>query len=487
MVNQAYDTNHSPEIILKQFPGVIAKRPGLIDQLTSKICQLKPDIRDPYVVQAILWTLASDRSIFAINWLSGRELTQTQADAMGLPVTREEDQEVRALGIASQILDLIGSYQTIVICFDETEPKSTNAKGLTTPQVIALLAKDLYSKLKRGILILSVQPETWRDQVRAMPGAGSVVDRIGEKYFDLKALNSDDVVAVVSTWLKPFYAAKGLIPPTSTYPFNEDELREFGKERPIVRKVLKWCAENWKAPGGETLSVDPPNALHKIEVAFQEQMLALDDNIDDCFEDSGLISYALFVGFWSLEGQQVGQVIVKEVQYIEGKSADQGYLSFRIIGQDNGKPCNIGVSVLQESGGHFVNAALKRLIDYEKFGFTRGCLVRSKAINKNTQAHQKLETLLTELGGEWVLLRAKDIKPLLAIALVFDACEEYEFDEEQVFEFMRQQKIAESNYLIQEILSDPSGQIPNSAIDEDQFITSDTVITDTQEDAEVFA
>ncbi|WP_059000663.1 P-loop NTPase fold protein [Leptolyngbya sp. NIES-2104] len=487
LVNQAYNTDRSPEYIIKQFPGAIAKRPALVDQLTAKICQLKPDIRDPYVVQAILWTLSPDRGIFAINWLSGSELTQTQADAMGLPVVREEDRESRALNIASQVLDLVGDYQTTVICFDEAEPKNTNAKGLSTPQVVALLAKDLYSKLKRGILMLSVLPDTWTQQVKVMPQAESIADRIGEKYFDLKYLNSDHVIDLVSTWLKLFYDAKGFTPPTPTYPFDENELRDLGKERPIARRVLKWCCENWEVPGAGKPPIDPPDSLHQVEVAFQEQMLALDRDLDDYLEDSGLIGYALLVAFWSLEGQKVGQVMVEEVQDIEVTSADQGYLDFRIVGQDNGKTVKIGVCVLQESGARYVSAALKRLIDYKKFDLTRGCLVRSKAVRENTHGHQHLNRLLTELGGEWVLLKPKDIQALLAVSFVFAAHEEYEFEQEQVFEFMRQRKIAESSYLVQEILSDPSGQIPHDAIDEDQFITSGSPFAESSVYSEVFA
>lgn len=475
LVNEGYKTNYSPEYISKQFIGAIAKRPNLVDQLTAKICQLKPDIKDPYVVQAILWTLSPDRSLFAINWLAGRELTQAQADAMGLPTARDEDRETRALSIASQVLDLIGDYNTIVICFDEVEPKNSNSRGLTTPQVIALLAKDLYSKLKRGILMMAIYPQTWAHQVKVMPQAESVTDRIGEKVFDLKYLNSDDVVALVSTWLEQFYAEKGLTPPTSTYPFDENELRELGKERPIVRRVLQWCCENWK-PG------DPPK--HEVETAFQEQMLALDGNMDDYLEDSGLIADALFIGFWSLEGQKIGSVLVEEVQEIEVKTADKGYLNFRVVGQDNGKPINIGVAVVQESGGKYVSAALKRLIDYKKFGFTRGCLVRSKAVTPKTKGQDYLNVLLSDLGGEWVSLKAKDLQPLLAITFVFEACEEYEFTEEQVFEFMHQRKIAENNYLICEILSDPSGQIPENVIDEDQLIQSANSLNETNTSTE---
>jgi hypothetical protein len=134
LINQAYGTSHSTGVIFKKISEALVNNPSLVDKLTTKICQLKPDLKDPYVVQAILWTL-SDRSLFAINWLAGRSLSQAQADAMGLPMPEDGDREARALGIASQILDLIGDYRTVVICLDEVEPKNSNSKGLTTPQV----------------------------------------------------------------------------------------------------------------------------------------------------------------------------------------------------------------------------------------------------------------------------------------------------------------------------------------------------------------
>lgn len=77
------------------------------------------------------------------------------------------------------------------------------------------------------------------------------------------------------------------------------------------------------------------------------------------------------------------------------------------------------------------------------------------------------QLLSPELGGEWVLLNNKDIKPLLAILFVFTAREVYELTEEQIINFIDQKRLAIDNYLIREILSDPSGEIPDDAIDED--------------------
>jgi hypothetical protein len=81
---------------------------------------------------------------------------------------------------------------------------------------------------------------------------------------------------------------------------------------------------------------------------------------------------------------------------------------------------------------------LKRLIDYKKFDLTRGCLVRSKQISRNAaKAQGYLNQLLSsELGGEWVLLKNEDIKPLLAILQVQKAREDYEVSQEQIIDLL---------------------------------------------------
>lgn len=66
-----------------------------------------------------------------------------------------------------------------------------------------------------------------------------------------------------------------------------------------------------------------------------------------------------------------------------------------------------------------------------------------------------------------MLLKSKDIKPLLAILFVLDGRKDYELSEQQGIDFIVQKWLAIDNYLIREILSDPSGQIPDDAVDED--------------------
>jgi hypothetical protein len=139
-------------------------------------------------------------------------------------------------------------------------------------------------------------------------------------------------------------------------------------------------------------------------------------------------------------------------------------MDFKIIGEENGNTVKIGVMVLQIASGMGVQAGLKRLIDYKKFKITRGCLVRSKEINSGaTKAQGYLSALLSpQLGGEWVKLTKDNVKTLLAIRSVYCCRENYEFTEAEIFDFIARKKLVVDNYIIREILSNPSGQVPSN-------------------------
>lgn len=463
LLNEISKTNHEAKTWIDNFPQHLETTPDLVNKLTDKICQLKPDISNPYVIQAILWTLCPMKRLFAVNWLSCKSLGKLQADAMDLPQNHEGDREVNALAMATQILDLIGNYRTIAICLDEIESKGSNSQGLNTSQVVAFLAKDLYSKIKSGVLIMATHPQTWQYSIKTMPQSESVIDRIGEQIFELRYLNCDDVVALISAWLQPFYAKHSLTPPSPTYPFNDKDLHELGTERPTVRTVLKWCAENWQVSA-------PVDELYGIEVAFQEQMLALETTITDWMDDSKLIAKALRLAFESTKGMTIDGILMEDIQDIKLKAVDRDYLDFRIVAQEGGVTHKIGVCVVQNSVTKFVSAAIKRLAEYDKFSFTRGCLVRSKEI-KPSHGRSILDDLIANRGGEWVVFKPEEIKPLLAIRAVYDAYEDYEFSQPKIIEFIQKTQIAENNSLIKEILSDPSGEIPVDAIDEDCLLS----------------
>ncbi|WP_414575906.1 P-loop NTPase fold protein [Anabaena sp. CCY 9402-a] len=463
LINEAFNKNYKPQQLINQFPGILAKNPKVVEVLRDKVLRIKPDVENPDILTAILWTLFPDPAyeVFAIRWLAGHSLPQAKADAMSLVNVDTDDKEAESFNTVRQILNLIGDYKPIVVCFDEMETDHCNEIGYTGRQVTAIFAKDLCDKIKRGVLLTSIYPEHWINEVKRLPNAESVVDRIGEQVIELKYPNSDDVITLVSRWLEDFYQENGLTPPHPLYPFDEHKLRVLGKEKPIVRKVLKWCADNFKITGngGE----DP------VETAYNQQISALEFTIQDYMEDKAIIAQALKLGFLSIKGEILENVEILDIVDIKVKAVDRGYLDFKIIGKENGKETKIIVAVLQESGGLFVQATLRRLIEYQKFDCTRGCLVRSKQINKGAaRAQQYLSKLLSpELGGEWVLLKAEDIKPLLAVYCVMRGRENDDLSEEKIMDFISKNRIAIDNYIIREILSDPSGQIPENAINEE--------------------
>lgn len=471
LINEAKNFSYTPQQYIGMFPSWLKRYSNqFVDHLTDRVIQIKPEINNPYLVKAILWTLSSAHAIYATHWLSGLELTDTRSEEMRLPNSKREDREAEALTTVRQIIDILSDYKVPVICFDELDNADVDDNGFTAAQIVASLAKDLYNNLKRGVLLLAMYPETWRDQVKVLPQAEAVIDRLGGKPIELNYLNSDDVVVIVSYWLKEFYQEHQQTSPSPLYPFDENKLKEFGKQRPTVRAVLNWCAEHFVVP--EDISqtqTPPPRPQHPVEPAFNNELVGVEESLDNYLEDNDAIGNALRLGFSNLVGETVEKVKIDKVEVIKGKKC---YLDFKIIGKEDGKIVKIGVAIVQQSGGTSVQAILGQLIDYKKFDLTRGCLVRSKKISPSaTKARESVRTLLNDKGGEWVLLRGEDIKPLLAIQLVLNNSESYNLSETEIIDFIKQNQLAINNPLIREVLSDPSGQEPENLMDEDMPVS----------------
>ena len=477
--------NLSPQELLDRFDRVCAswatKNRNFMNTLTKQVLKTKLKA-DPYIVRAVLWTLSEAETPFAIKWLSGEELDKSKAEELGLPANSgktNQDREAESLNNVQQILNLVSYYSPVIICFDEIDVNtSCRDDGFTTPQVIADLVKRLYdtlehSELGQGLVIITVMmPDTWQQTVNLMPGG--IPDRVStytqRKPIDLKYLNGDSLVDLIKLWLQDFYRIRNLNPPHPVYPFEESQLREYGRGKPTVREALTWCAENFKVfmPPMPELPEDP---AERFELAFTKE---LEEDIRDDMEDNSTLAKAIFFGFETLKGQTIDKVTVDDLTAdIKPKAKNADWIKFKIIGTENGRAIKIGVAIIQSSQSELV-AGLKRLIDDQTFDLTRGCLVRSQAkienIKKNSKAYQLLEQLVSvEKGGEVVYLIEEQIKPLLALCAVCKKCRDYNLTEDQVFDFISQEQLTFDNLLLREILSDPSGEMP-AVDDEDESL-----------------
>ncbi|NEO73968.1 hypothetical protein, partial [Moorena sp. SIO3H5] len=309
LANEVMKKPYTSQQLVDVFPNVLAKNTKVIDQLTNKVLEIKTDIDNPDLLRAILWTLSKQHAPYAINWLSGKSLSQKKADEMELPNDSEDEKE--AFDLTCQILDLISDYSPLVVCFDQLDGIECNDIGFTRAQVIASLATDLYSSIKRGVLLTAMYPDTWTHQIRALPLDDAVVDRIGERVVELNYLNSEQIIDLVSLRLKGFYADNKLTPPQRVYPFSEETLKELGKQRPTARSVLKWCQTNWGLPNGQQVSSHRP-AINSVSSAYNNEIKNIDN--EEYMEDDPQLTNAIKFGLKQLIGQIVAGVTIEKIE-----------------------------------------------------------------------------------------------------------------------------------------------------------------------------
>jgi hypothetical protein len=469
------------ELASGKFAAIVNHNPKTPENWANGICARKPELNNPYLVKAILWTLSENHAPYAISWLAGQELTQAKADELGLP-NNSQKTELATFKTTCELLSLIGNYSNLVFCFDELDDPSNNTRGFTRAQVVAALAKDLRNAISKCVLLMAMYPATLRDEIKLAQMQGASYDRTADKVLELDYLNSDTSVLLVHKWLDDFYTSKELTPPHPLYPFDESEIREIGKERPTARAILKWCSENWK------VSENIKDTFSPVKDAYENALQVVEESIDEFMENNAAVGGSLFFAFLSLHEAdvEIDGVRVNDVEWIDdtAKAVDKGYLHFRITAEENGKTIKIGVAAILNATGRFVGAALKRLIEYKKFDFTRGCLIRSYQIARGAAVPQEcVRKLLKEQGGEWVVLLQEHIKPLLALGLIQDKLENYDLTLEQLWDFANEHRLVIDNPLIREILSDPSGQEPSELIDDELPISipSNNLDTDAEE------
>ncbi|MBD1921575.1 AAA family ATPase [Microcoleus sp. FACHB-831] len=463
-----------PKDLLQQIEETEESKPEVfnkwLNNAAKAFCKIK-NVNNPDTVRAILWTLSADKNLFAINWLAGKELAQFKANELGLPTQNQSFDAVL------QILDLISEYNQLVICFDELDnPDIDPDTSLTRAQVVAGLIKELFENLKQGIILSVMMPGVWSNKVKALPGG--VYNKISAQGspLELKYPDGNSIIQLVTLYLREFYKAKNLVPPNPTYPFTQNQLTDLADDKPTIREVLKWCRDNC-VPGVEQL--DP------VEIAFSKEM---EEELGNSLDDNYLVANALLFGFQRLIGKTVERVTIEQVtDRVKKRGGKDDYINFKIIGNETGKNATIGVAVLQYTGGKTLGAGLRRLNDYETFGLTRGCLVRSKG-KKITPHMEKtyLEPLVRQNGGEVVPLKEEEIKPLIAIYSVYQKREvDYKVTDLQIFNFIAEKgaekMLGVSNPLVQEILSDPSYEVPADMIEEEPVVSEEYMIADVSE------
>jgi len=465
------NTPCSVEHLIHQFPSILTKTPNLINIWTNGIAKKCPDVKNIFLIRAILWTLLPEAAPFAAMWLAGKKLSEDSANSLGLPVDREVD----SFSYTCDLLNLITRYKTIVFCFDELDTPQVNGQMLTLIQVVIDLAKYLRNNIKRIVILLAVFPQTLEEDILSAQSSVSSQVRAAYDRFDrkipLEFLDERASLALIEHRLKQFYAQHNLIPPDSFYPFQEDKLRNtFATERATARQVLRWCEENWTPAPPLDLPVDPnnppvikpPKKVDRVSECFQEQLKEIYDRIDELTDDSDKITKALRFTFNNLINQVVDDLRLFEVLDEQDRNYND-IIPFKVrvrkAENQNGPFTFIGIAVIQKTGVS-LTSALAKLVKFNKLKQTRACIVRSEEIN-GAMAQNHALTLLND-GGEWVAMVVDQIAPLLALQSLTEKLEQYELTQEQIIEYVERERLLTSNALVQEIMSKPEGKPPKN-------------------------
>jgi AAA ATPase domain len=427
-----------------------------ISQLTTAFCRAKT-VKDPDIVRAIFWTLSEAQSAYVFNWLAGKELAQFKANELRLP------SQCQSFDAVLQVLDLISEYNELVICFDELDSLDFTDNGqLHKSEVVASLVKDLFENLKRGVILTVMMPGTWNDRIKKkLPGGvWNKMTAQGSPY-DLQYMNGENVIELVTCFLTEFYNSRELNPPHPLYPFDDDQLKAIGREKPTVREVLQWCRDHASPPSTRN------SAAQKVDPVELAMVNELGEDISACLDDNYSLADAIYFGFQMLLYQTVEEVTIEAITTeVVKKGRGDDYLNFKVMGKENDQPVSIGVAVLQYDGGKALGAGLRRLIDEEnRFGLTRGCLVRSKSKPLNNYFMTTYLSPLIEQGGEFVELHEREVKPLIALYGVYQKREsDYKVSMAEIQNFITdkgaQYWLGAHNPLLKEILSNPSYQVP---------------------------
>ncbi len=457
------------------------KGKDLVNEITRLLIKIHPGT-DLYILRAILWTLSEERGWLAVKWLAGEALETQDAADLRLPPNQRTDKEREADAFVTltKILSLLGEYRQVLICFDEMDNIVENRYGYSTAMVILDLVKRLFgsvqqSETAQGVLIATlVLPKTWHATLQSSEASPLKLCTACEKPIPLEPINALSINELVSLWLQDFYRSKNLIPPTPIYPFEEDQLVQYSKEGPYVRATLQWCATELTKKLDTLLAAsqpDPPK-LTPTERWERADLEAQERFLPEYLEDNELIAEVVrfcldrIPQISRLSGTAIEKVVVTGTEDITPKSKNNGYLHFKILGTEAGQPVRILVAAVQQTGGFSVGAAFKRLLDHETFGGDRSCVLReeNRKLRRSWKAYDYYQELVKQ-GGEWVHLEAEHLKPLYALKYIYDNHEQFDLSHKRLDSFGEVQRRLTQNPLIKDILSQPRGQVSETALE----------------------
>ncbi|MBE9228669.1 hypothetical protein IQ264_24980 [Phormidium sp. LEGE 05292] len=432
------------------------KLPDFINDLTESILENKSGI-DFYFLKAVLWLLFKNMIVAqgALSWLNGAD--DPNIKSAGLPEYSSEQKEVSAISIIQQICKLAElASLPVVIWFDQVDNNALDSNSVdSSSQIVAKCLDRIYFQCSNVILLSCLLPKDL-NEIKQL-GSG-VSDRVCQQVLEAKRATYGQMIELVKMRLNWFYQTYNLNPNDYPflYPLREEEIKEIADQGSSTRVLLQECGKIFDS------SVIKP-IIDKIGPIITDRTKEFLDTYNQLMKkklqvpinDEDKLAEIIGCAISMIPEEGVDQVIVNELEYIEEASIYDPHWIVSGYDLTHQKQVTIGIRICETMTAATFNAVMKRLLKYEDYELTRGCLVRSTPVPKSWKVgSQMLQDLVDKKGGEVIVLKKEEVKHLLVLQRIYEQAEDYGFDEDEVIELAKKLQLVANNRLIREILSE---------------------------------
>jgi hypothetical protein len=195
--------------------------------------------------------------------------------------------------------------------------------------------------------------------------------------------------------------------------------------------------------------------LDAVATAFAVETQVLTPELAQSIEDKDKIAAGLLLCLSLATGQTISAVQIERLDRIHPATRNQGLIDFKLVCcLPTQVRVHLGICIIPFTDPAIVSEACTKLLVYKDFGLDRLCLIRQSDLMTNVrQLPICLPKLLsTDIGGNFIPLKSKDLLFLLVTLSVFQQKQQYGITNELILAYLIQSELLAKNELIKSIL-----------------------------------
>ena len=272
-----------------------------IRRRSLRYLQLKhPDVDQTiaHVLITYCFVITEDRKRILLSWLSGQDVDETEAKALGLPTSWvsfdetstdasiQEQREEQALRAIRTIGILSTYYQPLILAFDQLEGLRDEHR-LT--QRWGDRVREIFTMTPNFLVVTCIFPSLWESWFKPILDR-SVAERIAQQTITLETFAPRYGLTMLATHMQSAFTKHRL--PTNIYPFTEADVQSIcfsaTSPRSFIQNV-RAAFQVWL--DGEALALAGLVSPQSTEIVLQESIDSLIETTLKTYEDEQRLSH----------------------------------------------------------------------------------------------------------------------------------------------------------------------------------------------------